>query len=995
MANYQSIPARFNKPKSRINHRYIDSVLKQQQNTIDTNIGLMQQSVEKVLGTDFANPEDAEMLKNKVQDVLYNLSNTDQINFTDKKARFLLQDALSNAAKDPEVLKEVANTKRIRAFQEQIKKAQEDGTYNHSNYQDALYQSGLQDYMKSSDEGRIKKLGALNYVNYYNAEEELSKVMLDISKQYEEKEVLKEVAPGQYEKITTDGLTPEETRNMAWERLSGKAKQQLAIDGRVALNFNAASFDSVMNEDILKFTTDREAKLKELQADLNSSISETERNSIKKEITYTQNVYDRKINERKDALGGSLTDKALFLEKNRLMSNYISDDYRPDYLSGIFETEAYKQRVKNAVKFEQQKTTGNFDLDGDGKTDIIVGDSVSTVFKEKEKEDRWTIQERKIEEEQEKSNTLAGEIYNNILNEQEKNVVDKIKEDILKINSDISDYEINRLVTEQALPKILEQANMKGDNDQFKKIVEAMIELGRQYNKTENIITKYNEEYTELDKVWKETGVAKFYEGIQNSEGLRSIINENGETTDVKEKLKSMGVTSDKDLLNLTQGKYEQLKGFSKLNEEQKKQFIKEAGYLKANMIFSAAVNALPADTQHNLVRLGLGQPTNVEQYFNINQIKKIKEALNLKGDINEYVDVFEDNEVVSGPGGAFGVVKVERIRYKDTPLFDFIKSASSREGVHYNEDTFEDVGDGVEIFNPTSEEFLKFRKAQSDANKININPDRVIDVLPTNTNIYNELKYSKGEDFGSPGIPSDYKGSIHLVNNPNDSSKFDVYIQQKIEGEEDPKEGSLKNPTGMFKAYTIKKELINNESFFQIVDTKERKERFEVLGKSKQLSTKPVFYNENSSTHYAIYEHMSQNIKPEQLKKYVALQTVEGFTRFTDSKTNIGQRGVSATNESINLSNKLKKEFQDNYGSYRVKLNGSNGIYSLQLVNRDNENQIIYQKNLNRNYNDKDFETLFHGYPAALVADLMGDALFKTASNISTTAKNYAKELR
>lgn len=152
MANYKSIPRRFNRPTSSINHAYIDKALKEKQNTIDSNFGLLQQTIEKTLGQDLIREKDRDILKGKVSDVLTSLNNTDSIQFDSKKSRFTIQGSLAEAAKDPYILQQIVNTKKIRDVQAFNKKRTDKGDLNQINFQHAYKASGIEGYVNGTSD---------------------------------------------------------------------------------------------------------------------------------------------------------------------------------------------------------------------------------------------------------------------------------------------------------------------------------------------------------------------------------------------------------------------------------------------------------------------------------------------------------------------------------------------------------------------------------------------------------------------------------------------------------------------------------------------------------------------------------------------------------------------------------------------------------------------------------------------------------------------------
>lgn len=228
MANYQSIPRRFNKVTSSINHAYIDKTLKNQQQTIDTNFGLLQQNVDQTLGQDLVRESDRMYLKDKVRGVLNTLDRTDEIEFASKKARFSIQDALSEAAKDPEVLRQVSNTKKIRKIQEFYNNRLEKGDLSQQNFQYAYQKSGANSYLG----GNTNDVGQFQYLEYVDVDAKMDEVARKLkAANPNEKVSIQDPISGQTVSKKVSMITPEEMRNYLRVQLDANDLKQLEIDG--------------------------------------------------------------------------------------------------------------------------------------------------------------------------------------------------------------------------------------------------------------------------------------------------------------------------------------------------------------------------------------------------------------------------------------------------------------------------------------------------------------------------------------------------------------------------------------------------------------------------------------------------------------------------------------------------------------------------------------------------------------------------------------------
>lgn len=248
MANYQSIPQRFNKPTSNINHAYIDAALKDKQNTIDTNFGILQQTVENVLGQDLIREDDRNDLKEKVKGVLNTLDNTDSIKFDSKKSKFFIQDALSKAAKDPEVLKQLSNTKKVRDVQNFYKERLKKGNLNQQNFQYAYQKSGINSYL----EGTSNDVGDFSYLEYVDVDAKLDEAARKLKAgNPNEKVSIQDPVTGEIISKKVSLITPEEMSNYLKVQLNTNDLKQLEIDG--SMMYGMSDKDAIQYRDEIIF----------------------------------------------------------------------------------------------------------------------------------------------------------------------------------------------------------------------------------------------------------------------------------------------------------------------------------------------------------------------------------------------------------------------------------------------------------------------------------------------------------------------------------------------------------------------------------------------------------------------------------------------------------------------------------------------------------------------------------------------------------------------
>ena len=345
MANYNSIPRRFNKPTSNINHAYIDAALKNKQSTIDTNFGLLQQTVDETLGQDLIRESDRAYLKDKVRGVLNTLDNTDSIKFDSKKARFTIQDALSEAAKDPEVLRQVSNTRKIRKVQEFYQKRLEKGDINQQNFQYAYQKAGVNSYLG----GNSNDVGQFQYLEYVDVDARMDEVARKLKAANPNEEIsIQNPMTGKTVSKKVSMITPEEMRNYLRVQLNANDLKQLEIDGSmmygmddsVAVNYR----DTLIDENNKRYAN--KVSLLENYRD-NGNNSQSEIDAYNEQISALgaeKSYYERGLIGQKtaEAIGGQqlLENKVDLYSKLYTKNGPESVKYDNDYLKRMRDANA-------------------------------------------------------------------------------------------------------------------------------------------------------------------------------------------------------------------------------------------------------------------------------------------------------------------------------------------------------------------------------------------------------------------------------------------------------------------------------------------------------------------------------------------------------------------------------------------------------------------------------------------------------------------------------
>lgn len=985
--NYNSVPRRFNKSTSSINHAYIDSTLKNQQNTIDQNFGIMQQSVEAVLGADLIHEEDREMLKEKVSGVLNTLGNTDSINFGSTKARFSIQNALSEAARDPEVLKQVANTQRIRQFNKVISKAQEDGTYNPVNYEYARVKSGIDSYLAKGSE-RKKDLGNLSYISYYDYGKEAQEIFKDLSAQYKEKEVIVTDENGRQKVITTDSMTPQQMRMMVKQRLSSKALTQMGMEGASRYQFDStrAQIDVLSKIEELELTKDKE--LKNLESQINDGMSPSEKEALQNKIKNTKSIYDQNLTYYNRLKGSSVEAIGSEVIKEGLMSTMITDNYRADYVSKIQSEKDYWGGVNEKTKAMQSITEagqissetggpnrvpGN-DMNNNSNPDITSRVGKVNLANNKTQKSILDIQYELLQEDKKSVSDGFQNMYSNLTAE-EKTRLDTIEQDYKKELESrgikLDDFTFN----EQLFEKAMDNGVIPRNNSMAAKVAT-----------TRANIQAYSDKYNQDVKSFYDLKGAEAYEDIMKYDNVE-VINEKGILVNLKNELTKLGVKD--------------AKGFSDLMTTEK------GKQLKANFIMGATLGNL---SLRDPIYYYLNSTGKTESYMHVlhEPLKKMALAvktlnggnlldevqLTYKGnrikDINEFTEIFKNNSGVNAS------LDIEIVPGKG---MNFINMAIKQEGTLPNliRQTPEDLSAIKNMFDLTGDEFNKHRKNLSQSDTVNMRGNNIITIEPSATGknkvpAWEEIKNIP--TLANPINPS-YKGPVHLRKLSNNQIEIFTTDETYV-AKDDKNTGDSSKQFNLISKGVISMDDIQNSQTRRYIDFNERDRTMQNMVKKQVGSYKPIYTSEYNQE-VLFYEDMEGKLPQTQLRDYGNKRTKNGSISYMDNILKVASNNASLNKENIQEAKEFKNFYSEKYDQFRLRLTGTPDNMAMELVyinkgnkkeNTSKTNNVVSRTVLPSNVNYDTFDKLFFNYPEVYMTELIGEALKSHVQGKNTKIK-------
>lgn len=958
MANYQSIPARFNPVTSSINHKYIDSTLKEKQGNIDMNYGFMSETVDKVLGQDLYHEEDREYLKNKVAETLNTMSNSDNINFDSNKARYSIQDGLNNAI-DNEILTQIGNTRKIRAFNAEVAEAKKKGTFNQVNYQGAMKMAGLDRYMLSSKEGRDKNLGNLTYVPYYDAGKEVfdhTKDIMDTFNKEETRIVQDPNNPESFITVTERPLTPAQVENMVSKKLSSKAKYQMAIEGGARFNYDNNRTDVELDAYAKDIEQSTSIRLKTIEKKLSKEgISPKE----KRELTNIKNLIERDSKAKTDQInnlkGKGYLAVGRFFQQQEYVNNMLPDDYGNSRITKIQKNEVLfakenlklKQQELNLKIAKEQRLSEESKIKNISNQEIASSEKLDTVEGVTEnKLKKGTVPLDELHKDIENSKVNISKSFNFLINS-----LPKEQQEAFNVfrGGEKSDYISDKIIFDRAL----EEGIIKPEP----KVVR---EYNKSYAKLQRTSDFYNKDYDENEKLYKEVQANSLFNklNVASSTGVSTSRGIKGRTIG-STYVKSDGTIEETSQLlsnnNIKNGT--ELNAF--LNTDEGKE-------LNANLIVSKLTN-------------------NVSE-SNLNELQSLKSNLGFQGDITE--------DIITQKRGRVSTTSINN----NTPFGRFVSEARNRSG------NLSDIT--KKYYNPeNSTDFRDFRLNNTSV-RAKVPNDKMV-IIPVSHPSAVKIQNHPGVSLSNTN-----KENLYLENS-NDPNYVDIYSKQKAyKGTSDDKTvGDMNTEFKVYKVGRVLKTDLQHPDVLNSININEQRDVLEYNIEYNSTSKGAKFYDEdNINTNLVLREQeyiqdVMENVpgtnqnQARNMANLLSSRNVEFMlnNQMNSYKTPQGQLKQGFFPENINNAEIIKSIFLDSPNYFKIKVEGTDLTgrrAKIVYQNDEMENHIaLYQTDIPNN-KIEGFNVEYESYPQLFIARSFKNIINDTAIGKNNKVKKVINQL-
>lgn len=293
MASAYSHERNYGRPEQPYNWNLINQTAAIKQGRYDANQLKLETAATRIANIDLIRAEDRALLNESLRATVDVLMNPSGYDLSNSRVTQGIISTIEQAQTDY-IVDQHINTRKIRAFQEDInrRKKDKDGKYSAINEMYSYDKYGINAYLKGDDDALSKNL---QYHEYVDLNELIDKDLLDAYKQSEQ--ALSEgigtgVVLNKYK-----GFTRDEMENMIYAKLGSKGLQQLKINAYG----NYQTTDAGLKSANAQFDAYTSSRIKDYDAKINATKSEAER----KRYQNRKAAYEKEISRYTDPISKS------------------------------------------------------------------------------------------------------------------------------------------------------------------------------------------------------------------------------------------------------------------------------------------------------------------------------------------------------------------------------------------------------------------------------------------------------------------------------------------------------------------------------------------------------------------------------------------------------------------------------------------------------------------------------------------------------------------
>lgn len=505
MANAYSIPQNMGTYVDPIDNELIGSVLASKEKKYDYNVAKVDSLIQQYTNLPLARDEDKQYLKDRIDSVLKVVNGVSKLDMSNNNITRQIEQGIGTAI-DDHVLEQMANTKKIMTFEQEVAKKREkgDGTYDDRNYTIAKKRAGIDEYLAGEDSkgNKVDKIGSLRYDDYYDLDKNLTEPLEKWAKELGYTKTVSESGVDLFiRKETKEELTPERIEQYYNTKLQSDPKLQTQMRINSEYEYGGkddSTFKQEYRGELLRKKTELEAGLAKVKTAYKNEPAGSEMSKsvdvVTAQFQNEINLYDDNI---KNVDSGKFDRSSVQTQmySNRLLNNYKNTYAKSvtvgiDYDDSPMKLQEFEWKKEEAIRKQKEDKNKEAGLNADGT-------GLGTTYTPKSEE--------KTEAEKPDLYTVAGKNFSQDYRKFDAYLM-ATDEDYAK-----GDAKTRKTIRDQYTINISKESlTAKGMPKEGKDLAEAYIQssqtytkVSREVNKTidNDIIAMYNGMVTNVDKI--------------------------------------------------------------------------------------------------------------------------------------------------------------------------------------------------------------------------------------------------------------------------------------------------------------------------------------------------------------------------------------------------------------------------------------------------------------------------------------------------------------
>lgn len=381
MANAYSIPQNMGTYVDPIDNELIGSVLASKEKKYDYNVAKVDSLIQQYTNMPLARDEDKQYLKDRIDSVLKVVNGVSKLDMSNNNITRQIEQGVGTAI-DDHVLEQMANTKKIMNFEQEVAKKREkgDGTYDDRNYTIARKRAGIDEYLAGEDSkgNKVDKIGTLKYDDYYDLDKNLTEPMEKWAKELGYTKTISENGNDMFiRKETKQELTSEKIEQYYNTKLQSDPKLQTQI--RINSEYEYGGLDNNTFKQryrgvLLNKKTDLETASAKVKTAFQNEPAGSEASKRLNEVTTAFqneiNLYDEQI-KNVDGDKYDRTSVQSLMYSNNLLNNYKktyakSETTSIDYDDTPMKIQEFEWKKAEAVRKQRESKNKEAGLNVDG-----------------------------------------------------------------------------------------------------------------------------------------------------------------------------------------------------------------------------------------------------------------------------------------------------------------------------------------------------------------------------------------------------------------------------------------------------------------------------------------------------------------------------------------------------------------------------------------------------------------------------------------------------